>query len=355
MPVWQDTLASYPRLIGTCFPSRVIRAARHLRLLALGALVLVAAVTPASAARPAKPPNPNVGIVDIFTTLGFQNGAAAGTGMIVSRSGEVLTNNHVIRGATALRVVDVTTGRSYGASVVGYSVSEDVAVLRLQGASNLRPIALGDSSSVRIGQRVVARGNAGGAGGTPKAATGTVTGLHRQIVARDDQGGTETLTNLIETNAPVEPGDSGGPLLNARGRAIGMITAGSRGFIFQNTRGLSYAIPINRARAILKQIRAGAASETVHVGPTAFLGVSVLDAPIGVQIAQVVSGSAAEAAGLSPGDVITSLNDVPIRTSTDLTRTVLSLTPGTTVAIEWVDVTGAAHSGRITPASGPPQ
>ena len=333
----------------------MIRAARHLRLLALAALVLVAAVTPASAARPAKPTNPNVGIVDIFTTLGFQNGAAAGTGMIVSRSGEVLTNNHVIRGATALRVVDVTTGRSYGASVVGYSVSEDVAVLRLQGASNLRPIALGDSSSVRIGQRVVVRGNAGGSGGAPKVAVGTVTGLHRQIVARDDQGGTETLTNLIETNAAVEPGDSGGPLLNARGRAIGMITAGSRGFSFQNGGSLAYAIPINRARAILRQIEAGIASETVHIGPTAFLGVVVQDVLGRVQIARVVPGSAAEAAGLVPGDMITSLNNVAIRSSNDLTRTVLSLRPGTTVSIQWTDSSGAARSGQITPASGPPQ
>lgn len=335
------------------------RIALRLRTLAAAAVLLLATAGPAAAAEVAKPnpkPNPNVGIVNIYTTLGYQNGSAAGTGMIITASGEVLTNNHVIRGATTIRAVVVTTGRSYSATVVGYDVPDDVAVLQLDGASNLKPIPLGNSSKLRVGQMVVARGNAGGRGGTPTVTKGTITRLHQQIVAQDGEGATETLTNLIETDAAIQPGDSGGPLLNTKGRVIGIITAGSVTFRFQTTGGLGYAIAINRALVIARQIEAGKASDSVHVGPTAFLGVSVADSPVGgAAIAQIVSGSGAEAAGLSVGDVITSLDGTPISTTTDLRTAVLRLAPGNPVPIEWIDQTGVAQSGQITPTSGPPQ
>jgi S1-C subfamily serine protease len=337
----------------------VTRTALRLRAFAAAALLALLAAGPAAASPAAKPkpkPNPNTGIVDIFTTLGYQNGSAAGTGMVISPSGEVLTNNHVIRGATTFRVVVVTTGRSYKATVVGYDVDDDVAVLQLAGASNLKTIPLGNSSKLKVGQAVVARGNAGGKGGTPSVASGTITRLHQQIIAQDGEGGSETLTNLIETNAPIQPGDSGGPLLNAKGRVVGIVTAGSVTFRFQTTGGLGYAITINRALTIARQIEAGKSSATVHIGPTAFLGVGVGDAPGGgAGVAQIVSGSAADAAGLVVGDVITSLNGMPISNMADLRAAVLALTPGTPVAIEWTDLNGFAQSGTITPASGPPQ
>jgi S1-C subfamily serine protease len=327
---------------------------RRLLLAVLAALAPAVAASPAGAAghakHQAKPSHPNAGIVDIYTVLGYENGEAAGTGMIVSRSGKVLTNNHVIRGATAFRVVDVTTHRTYSATVVGYSVTRDVAVLRLANASRLKPIRLGRSGRVRVGQPVVARGNAQGRGGPPKTAAGSVIALHRTIVAQDDNGGSERLSNIIATNARVQPGYSGGPLEDAKGRAVGMVTAGStsgphRGF----------AIPITQALTIARRIEAGTSTATVHVGPTAFLGVVLQNVASGAQIVQVVPGSAADAAGLVAGDVVTSLADTTISSSADVSHVVLSLSPGTPVSIGWTDASGTPQTGTITPASGPPQ
>ena len=340
-----------------CFPACVRSSAVRLALLACAASLAAAAAAPTYAARHARSaqaPSPNAGIVDIYTTLGYETGRAAGTGMIVSPNGEVLTNNHVIRGATAFRVVDVTTHRSYSASVVGYTVAGDVAVLKLAGATHLQTVPLGRSTRLVVGRPVVARGNAGGAGGAPKVASGRITGLHRRIVASDGQD-SETLTNLIETDAPVEPGDSGGPLFNARGRVIGMVTAGSTSFRFRGG-GVGYAIPITKARALARQILLGHASLYLHIGATAFLGVGVQDAPGGgAAVTRVVPGSAAEIAGIVAGDVITGLNGAPIRTATDLQHAVLALTPGRAVALEWTDGTGITQTGTVTPASGPPQ
>src|SRR6185503_693076 len=166
------------------------------------------------------------GVVVIETNLGYQGGQAAGTGIVLTSSGEVLTNNHVIRGATDIRIRVPSTGRSYSAKVVGYSVSDDVAVLQASGASNLKTTPIGDSDSVDAGESVRALGNAGGTGRLISA-SGTITGLGRSISVNDEQGGSENLSGLIETNAAVRPGDSGGPLLNASGEVIGMDTAAS--------------------------------------------------------------------------------------------------------------------------------
>ncbi|HEY1563248.1 MAG TPA: trypsin-like peptidase domain-containing protein [Gaiellaceae bacterium] len=328
---------------------------RRLLLAVLATLAPAVAASPAGAAGHATSiaratTAANVGIVDIYTTLGYENGVAAGTGMILSHSGEVLTNNHVIRGATKFKVVDVTTHRTYPATVVGYSVSRDVAVLQLAQASRLKTIRLGASVPLRVGQQVVARGNAQGLGGAPKEARGRVTALHRQIVARDESGGSETLTNLIATDAPVVPGDSGGPLEDARNRAVGMVTAGSTAGI---RRG--FAIPIRQALVYARLIMKGKSSATVHVGQTAFLGVNLSDASGGARVMEVIQGKAADAAGLVAGDVITSLNGSSISSSADIRTVVLTLVPGTSVAIEWTDANGNAQTGSITPTSGPPQ
>ena len=327
---------------------------RRLLLAVLATLASAVAASPAGAAghttRSAPQATPNVGIVDIYTTLGFQNGIAAGTGMILSHSGEVLTNNHVIRGATKFKVVDVTTHRTYGATVVGYSVSRDVAVLQMASASKLQTIRLGGSVRMRVGQPVVARGNAQGLGGAPKAARGRVIALHRQIVAKDESGDSETLTNVIATNAPVVPGYSGGPLEDARNRAIGMVTAGSTSGVHRG-----FAIPIRQALIYARAIEKGKSSATVHVGPTAFLGVVLTDTSTGAVISQVFPGKAADAAGLVAGDVITSLSGTAISSSSDIRHVLLSLVPGTAVPIEWTDATHTAQTGSITPTSGPPQ
>src|ERR1035438_5350196 len=167
------------------------------------------------------------GLVDVVSTLGYQNGTAAGTGMVLTSTGEVLTNNHVIDGATSIKVTDVVNGRTYTAKVVGYDQTKDVAVLQLVGASGLKTVTL-SSSSAQTAQKVVALGNAGGKGGTPSVATGTVTGTGQSITASDQSSASaEQLTGLVETNAAIQPGDSGGPLVNSYGQVIGMDTAAS--------------------------------------------------------------------------------------------------------------------------------
>jgi S1-C subfamily serine protease len=270
--------------------------------------------------------------------------------MIISRSGEVLTNNHVISGATSFKVVNVSTHRRYTATVVGYSVSRDIAVLQLANASNLRRIKLDRSFPLKVGQPVVARGNAEGRGGMPKTASGQIIALHQQIVAKDESGNSETLNNTIATDAPVVPGYSGGPLMDARDRAIGIVTAGStagphRGF----------AIPIKQALQLAQRITTGKSNSIVHVGPTAFLGVRLADASDEAKIQSVVTGQAADEAGLAAGDVITSLNGKTISSVTDLRQVVLTLVPGKAVPIGWTNTSNVAQTGTITPTSGPPQ
>ena len=168
------------------------------------------------------------GLVDIVSTLGYQNAEAAGTGQVVTSSGEVLTNNHVIDGSTSIKATDIGNGRTYTAKVVGYDQTDDIAVLQLQGASGLATVSFGNSSQVTAGQNVVALGNAGGKGGTPSVAAGTVTALNQSITASDEgSGSSENLTGMIETNANIQPGDSGGPLVDTGGQVVGIDTAAS--------------------------------------------------------------------------------------------------------------------------------
>jgi S1-C subfamily serine protease len=301
-------------------------------------------------------------VVDIDTTIGYQQAEAAGTGMVLTADGEVLTNNHVIEGATSIRVIDVGNGRTYQAKVVGYDRTRDVAVLQLEGASGLRTIRVGNSNSARSGQAVVAVGNAGGTNGTPSFAGGAITALGQSITASDAaDGASEQLTGLIETNAGVVSGDSGGPLVGSSGRVLGMDTAASAGFRFQSAATQAFAIPINQALSIARRIESGQSSGTVHVGPTAFLGVEVSDASAsgfstsGANIAGVVPGGPADGAGLVDGDTIVSLNGQPIRSAQALTQQILSLHPGDRAQIGFVDQSGQQHAVGVTLGSGPPQ
>jgi S1-C subfamily serine protease len=221
------------------------------------------------------------GLVDVVTTLGYQSGKAAGTGMVLTSTGEVLTNNHVIDGATSIKATDVGNGRTYTAKVVGYDKTHDVAVLQLQNASGLQTVTL-SSAGAQSGQKVVALGNALGKGGTPSVVSGRITGLSQSITASDQGAGdSEQLTGMISHNAPIQPGDSGGPLANTEGEVIGMNTAASdsssSGSPSQSSQAQTatqaFAIPITRASSIAGQIEAGTPSSTVHIGATAFLGV----------------------------------------------------------------------------------
>jgi len=186
--------------------------------------------------------------------------------------------------------------------------------------------------------------------GRRESPRGRVLALHRQIVAKDESGESETLSNVIATSTPVVPGYSGGPLESARNRVIGMVTAGSVSGI---ARG--FAIPIKQALLLARKIENGKSSSTIHVGPTAFLGVVLTDVSGGAEIKQVLANLAADDAGLVVGDVITSLNGKAISSSADVRRVLLSLVPGTAVSIGWTDKNGTAQTGTITPTSGPPQ
>lgn len=215
-------------------------------------------------------------LVEINSTLSYQAAAGAGTGIVLTSSGEVLTNNHVIDGATRISVIDVGNGKPYSATAVGYDSTHDIAVIQLQGASGLQVAKFADSSQLAVDDPVVAIGNAGGAGGTPTSAGGSITALRQSVTASDSfDGTTERLTGLIEVNADVQPGDSGGPLVNSSGGVIGMDTAGSESFSFQSSASQGYAILSNEALSTAKAIEAGHLSGVVHVGETAFLGVLV--------------------------------------------------------------------------------
>ncbi|WP_246271621.1 S1C family serine protease [Amycolatopsis acididurans] len=302
------------------------------------------------------------GLVDINTTLGYQNGQAAGTGMVLTSSGEVLTNNHVVEGATSISVTDVGNGKTYTAKVVGYDRTEDVAVLQLDNASGLETIKTGDSGSVKVGDAIVGLGNAGGNGGVPSVAPGTVSALDQDITASDESSGSsEQLKGLIEVNANIQSGDSGGALANTSGQVIGMNTAASTGYSLGprrgagrgSTGGTGFAIPINQALQIANQIESGTGTDTVHIGSSAFLGVSVSDGQQGALIQQTVSGGAAEQAGLTAGDTLNAINGKTVDSATTLTELMDTFHPGDKVTLSWTDQSGQQQSADVTLAQGP--
>jgi S1-C subfamily serine protease len=314
------------------------------------------------------------GLVDVASPLDGQPGATDyGTGIVLTSNGEILTNNHVISGAKSVRVTDIGNGKTYKATVVGYDESQDVAVLQLSGASGLTTAATGDSSTVKVGDSVVGLGNAGGVGGTPSAAAGAVTALDRSITATDESSGTtEQLTGLIETNADIQPGDSGGPLVNAHGQVIGMDTAAYAGFQLGNGNGSGnggqpnsgqagttqgYSIPVDTALSIAREIEAGQASSTVHIGATAFLGVEIAPSGYlnssGVTIESAVPGTPAYNAGLTGGDAITSVAGQQVSSGTSIQQVLERYHPGDKVSIAWTDAYGQSHTATVTLANGP--
>jgi S1-C subfamily serine protease len=202
---------------------------------------------------------------------------------------------------------------------------------------------------------VVAMGNAGGAGGKPSTASGSVTALGQSIMATDPDGLSEQLSDMIQTNAAIQPGDSGGPLISTAGQVIGMDTAASNGYTFQSSTEEGFAIPINTARDVAAQIEAGKASATVHIGPSAFIGISVQDTTsgTGAQIVAVFAGSPAQKAGLSAGDVITTLNGQTVTSASELTNALRAFHPGDTIVLGWTTSSGQKHVSAIRLSTGP--
>ena len=296
------------------------------------------------------------GIVDINTVLAYQGGNAAGTGMVLTSSGEVLTNNHVVSGATSIKVTAVTTGRTYTAKIVGTDPADDVAVLQLQGASGLKTIGTADSSKLAVGTGVVALGNAYGAGGTPSVVTGNIVALDQTITAGDAGGGAaEELSGLIETNAALQPGDSGGPLVTADGKVVGMDTAASANYRFQAANGVSFAIPINTALSVARQIESGTAPNGGTIGNGAFLGVSVDRTLTGGAVVAAVpaGGTPARTAGIVAGDTITSVDSKTINSASDLTSALAGHKPGDKVTVGWDDAMGQHHTAVVALAAAP--
>jgi S1-C subfamily serine protease len=353
-------------MTSTAFDETQARSARRRTgarraVLALAVLVALGAALSGLGLARATAGTVGTGVVVIDTTLGYVDGQAAGTGMVLTSNGKILTNNHVIQGATAIKVLVPGTGRRYTARIVGYSVKNDVAVLKLEKASNLATVSA-SSARLKLGQTVNAIGNARGAG-VLTTVTGAVTGLRKTITASDGEGDAEQLTGLIETNAGVVSGDSGGPLTTRDGRVVGMVTAASTSGDL-SYRGVSasdaYAIPIRKALAVVHAIDAGKNTATVHIGATAFLGVSVTDAASagygsGVSVVGVASGSPVQSAGLARGDVIVSLAGKPVDSSTALRARVLALRPGQTVKIVYLDYYGVSNTASVILTSGPPQ
>ncbi len=292
------------------------------------------------------------GIVDITTTVDYSQGEAAGTGMILTSDGEVLTNNHVVDGATKITVTVLSTGRSYAATVVGTSPTNDIAVLRLTDASGLTTANLGTSSGIAVGQPVVGVGNAGDDPGT-SAAPGTITALDQAITASDQGGGnSENLTGLIETDADIQAGDSGGPLYDASGQVIGIDTAAEASARSGQTVA-GYAIPIDHALSVAHEILSGTDDATIHQGLPAFLGIQMSQTGTGTTIAGVVDGSAAAGAGLGAGDTITAIGGTSVASPAAVSAAISTHNPGDRVKIAWTTASGTTHTATVTLGAGP--
>ncbi len=319
-------------------------------------------------------------VVDVTSTLRYDGETAEGTGVIVSAAGAlVLTNNHVIRDATEVKVRLTASGRQYPARVVGADVAADVALLQLRGATKLEAATMGDSSSVAMGTPVLAIGNRAGAGGDPADAPGVINALNQTIKASDAGSGfTETLHDMVQTSARIAPGYSGGPLANGAGQVIGMDTATGAG-----TRGANgYAIPINVALAAARLIAAGRAAPGVIIGSRGFLGVviptdgrappsraelarpktatrclqtslaatppaALAPARSGALVDGVLCGTGAAAAGLAAGDVITSAAGQPVTSAKELTAIMNRCRPGAWVPVTWMSTSGARQTKRV--------
>ncbi|MDQ0745339.1 S1-C subfamily serine protease [Clavibacter sp. B3I6] len=305
----------------------------------------------ASVTSPAADAAQTAGVVTIDSALTYENAAGAGTGIILSSDGTILTNNHVVSGATSIRVTVESTGKAYVAKVVGTDAANDVAVLELEGASGLTPAKL-DADGVQVGEAVTGVGNAGGTG-TLTAAAGRVTALGQTITTQSEgTAAGETLTELIQTDAPIVSGDSGGPLVDAEGEVVGIDTAASSG----SAQIAGFAIPIEKAMGIAKQIESGVESGTVDIGYPAFLGVLLANGAgtvAGAPVQGVVDGSGAAQAGLAQGDVVTSVDGKAVASASELSAAISAHEPGDRVALEWTTAAGAQQTGTVTLTEGP--
>ncbi|MFC7497165.1 MULTISPECIES: S1C family serine protease [unclassified Nocardioides] len=284
------------------------------------------------------------GVVLIDTTT--TSGEAAGTGLVLDSSGLVLTNYHVVEGSTEVTVTIASTGDTYEATVLGHDQEADIALLQLDDASGLATVSVDDDDPA-VSDDVTAVGNAQGQGFL-SASPGSVVALDQSIDTQD-QGMVEGehLTGLIQTDAYVVGGFSGGALLDDEGEVVGVTTAASNGA------AESYAVPIDDALEVAEQIEDGNESDEVQVGPSAYLGITITDSSAGVQVGQVEAGGAAADAGIEAGALITGIGDTAI-TSYDVLRTALAAyEPGDEITLRWTDTAGASHEATAELGSSP--
>ena len=333
-------------------------------LVALAGMLLVFAASIGTVPAPARAQPPievaadtsrvEPGIVRIDTTLPLQQAIGTGTGVVLSPDGIVLTNNHVVRGAATITATNVGNGQRYSADVIGYDRKNDLAVLQLRGAAELPVAPTADSAQVRVGDAVTSVGFPGGGGLT--RAPGRVRALDQSIVANDDlTGSSEQLGGLIDFAADVRAGDSGGPLVDADGNVVGIVTAATENYKMTSLGG--FAIPLDQALPISDAIRSGAAPGSVHVGPTAIIGIGVgagQRTATGVIVEGVLRGAPAEQAGLRGGDVITAIDDTAVGDATALVDVLDQHHPGDTVTVSYLDQARQPRTVPVTLTEGPP-
>jgi S1-C subfamily serine protease len=300
-------------------------------------------------------------VVDINAVIETPSGAAdvAGTGMIISPTGEIVTNNHVVENAKTIRVTVPTMHERLVATFVGADPGDDIALVEITGPRPFPAVRFGSSSRVQVGESVLAFGNSLGLGGVASVTAGTVSALNRSITATSETGAdAEHLNGMIETDAPIAPGNSGGPLVNGGGFVVGMNTAAATS---SNAAGtpVAFALPINRIVAIVHKIERRIHGGGIVVGRTAYLGIEgatirlAATSPRGaVNIVQVEPGTPAASAGLEPGDVITAFDGGQATSMRRLSVLIARLRPGSRVAITY-EAGGLRHVVHVTLVPGP--
>jgi S1-C subfamily serine protease len=295
-----------------------------------------------------------VGVVTINTTLDYnRDEQAAGTGMILTSNGYVLTNNHVVESSTSITVTVESTGKTYTATVVGTDKTADVAVLKLTGASGLSTVTFAASEKVSVGESIYSVGNAEGTGNLVTA-VGAVGAVNQSLSIGSNESADatpENLSGLIQLDSDVVSGDSGGPLFDKSGHVIGIVTAASSG----SSTVTGYAINIAQVLKVANAIEAGSASNDIVIGYPAFAGINIANtqATTGVPVASTFVGMPANKAGIVDGDVITAVNGVAVTTPDQLSAAIQAHKVGESVNISWTDPEGVAHTAPVTLVAGP--
>jgi len=295
-------------------------------------------------------------------TSSSSQGVGAGTGMIITSKGLVLTNHHVISGAEDLQVEVGGNGKTYDAHVVGYSITDDVALVQIEDVSGLPTIETDER--VSPSDEVVVMGNALGRGGEPTVSSGRIVALGQQITATDETGqNRETLTGMIQVAASVQPGQSGGAVVDVDGEVVGMTTAasvnGGYRFGFEDGADEAYAIPITRALAAADAIKDGESNDEVHVGPRGVMGIEISGTTSGVSsngvvVNGVTEDGPAQRAGIVAGSTIVAIGDTTVRVADDIMTAMNPFGPGDEVKVTWLDADGGRHTASLELDEGPP-